>query len=169
MQNLGCVTEENIDYWGSDVSNWTSTPDVASCRSTCNSLGARYFAYIISNSKCWCKDSNAGRTQQNNRVSGETCLGEFKIYILNLLITTTSITTIATEEPRCTQLGTNWTCPDGRSVHNQNFKHYVFTSWWWKRMSNQILFQKLYCFPDTTVICGCLHFLFRYFISVLAA
>ena len=86
MQNLGCVTEENIDYWGNDVSRYTSIPDIASCRSTCNSLGAGYFSYIISTGICWCKDSDAGRRQFNNRMSGETCLGEFKLYILNLLI-----------------------------------------------------------------------------------
>ena len=81
------MTEENIDYYGNDVlSSWMSQPNVASCRTACNSLGAGYFGYQISAGKCWCKDSDAGRRQFNDRVSGETCLGEFKSYILNLLI-----------------------------------------------------------------------------------
>ena len=84
------MTEENIDYDGNDVlSTSMSQPNVASCRTACSSLGAGYFGYIISTGECWCKDSDAGRKQQNDRVSGETCLGEFKSYILHLLITTT--------------------------------------------------------------------------------
>ena len=76
---LGCVTEEEISYWGNDVSHMTK-PDVASCRSSCSSMGASYFTYIRDDTMCYCKDSNAGRRPLGGHVSGETsCTGEFRL------------------------------------------------------------------------------------------
>ena len=68
---IGCVIEENIDYFGNTVSRMIE-PDVDSCRSSCSSMGAPYFSYITNEMKCKCKDSNAGRRAKNGRVSGDT-------------------------------------------------------------------------------------------------
>ena len=74
--------EEDISYYENDLSEMTK-PDVASCRSSCSSMGAGYFTYTRVNKKCYCKDSNAGRQQMGGRVSGETsCRGEFRLQIV---------------------------------------------------------------------------------------
>ena len=71
--------EEDISYLGNDVSHMTK-PDVASCRSSCSSMGASYFTYIRDDTMCYCKDSNAGREAKGGRVSGATsCTGEFRL------------------------------------------------------------------------------------------
>ena len=83
---LGCLTENDISYYGNDVNNGTLNvqSDVASCRSSCKSMGADYFGFNYGiNQQCWCKNSNAGRMQKNGIVSGETsCPGEdsFVVY-----------------------------------------------------------------------------------------
>ena len=82
----GCLTENDISYTGNDVNDGTSNvqSDVASCRSSCKSMGANYFDFNYGgNKECWCKKSNAGRKQQVGVVSGETsCPGEdpFVVY-----------------------------------------------------------------------------------------
>ena len=84
----GCfkLTEYDIAYYGNDVNDGTSNvqSDVASCRSSCKSMGADYFDFNYGgNKECWCKNSNAGRKQQVGVVSGETsCPGEdsFVVY-----------------------------------------------------------------------------------------
>ena len=73
------MTEEDISYYENDLSEMTK-PDVASCRSSCSSMGAGYFTYKRVNKKCYCKDSNAGRGTGVGRVSGATsCPGEFRL------------------------------------------------------------------------------------------
>ena len=47
---LGCVTEEDIVYWGNDLSSMKQ-PDVASCRASCRSAGAGYFTYSLDNTR----------------------------------------------------------------------------------------------------------------------
>ena len=72
---IGCVIEENIDYFGNTVSRMTE-PDVDSCRSSCSLMGAPYFSYKpnakFDQNKCKCKDSDAGRRAKDGTVSGET-------------------------------------------------------------------------------------------------
>ena len=72
-----CLTEVDIDYGGHDVSD-SVQPDVESCRSTCRSKGEGYFTFKVGQGTQWCgcKNSNAGRRQLVNHVSGETCTGE---------------------------------------------------------------------------------------------
>ena len=71
---IGCVIEENIDYFKNSVSR-TTKPDVDSCRSSCSSMGAPYFSYN-DQMKCKCKSSNAGRRAMDGTVSGETSCGD---------------------------------------------------------------------------------------------
>ena len=66
--------EEDISYYGNDLSKMKK-PDVASCRSSCSSMGAGYFTYRgdifeQDSNMCYCKDSNAGRGAGVGRVSG---------------------------------------------------------------------------------------------------
>ena len=76
--------EEDISYYGNDLSKMKK-PDVASCRSSCSSMGAGYFTYRgdifeQDSNMCYCKDSNAGRGAGVGRVSGATsCPGEFRL------------------------------------------------------------------------------------------
>ena len=90
----GCLTENDISYYGNDVNNGTLNvqSDVASCRSSCKSMGADYFDFNYGgNKECWCKNSNAGRTQQVGVVSGETsCPGgdSFVVYKIQGCLTT---------------------------------------------------------------------------------
>ena len=71
---IGCVIEENIDYFKNSVSR-TTKPDVDSCRSSCSSMGTPYFSYN-DQMKCKCKSSNAGRRAMDGTVSGETSCGD---------------------------------------------------------------------------------------------
>ena len=75
-----CLTEQDIGYSQNDVNDGSSNiqPDVESCRASCRSIGAGYFTHLTQSNKfCWCKNSNAGRTQSVGKVSGETsCSGE---------------------------------------------------------------------------------------------
>ena len=74
----GCLTEHDIAYPGNDLNKGGENiqPDFESCRVSCRSImGALYFTYT-KDSKCWCKSSNAGRTEKAGKVSGETCSGE---------------------------------------------------------------------------------------------
>ena len=71
---IGCLIEENIDYFKNSVSR-TTKPDVDSCRSSCSSMGAPYFSYN-NQMKCKCKSSNAGRRAMDGTVSGETSCGD---------------------------------------------------------------------------------------------
>ena len=71
---IGCLIEENIDYFKNTMSR-TTKPDVDSCRSSCSSMGAPYFSYN-DQMKCKCKSSNAGRRAMDGTVSGETSCGD---------------------------------------------------------------------------------------------
>ena len=80
VKNAGCVIEEDIEYLGNDVSSMNQT-DVASCRSSCSSIGTGYFTYSIDESRCYCKHSDAGRKQTGGHVSGDTsCTGGFQSF-----------------------------------------------------------------------------------------
>ena len=72
-----CLTEKDVSYYGNDVNNGQENvqSDVESCRASCKAMGALYFDYNYDgNHRCYCKNSNAGRTEEAGVISGETCL-----------------------------------------------------------------------------------------------
>ena len=73
-----CLTEQDVNYRGNDLNGGdTVQPDVESCRSSCSSMGATYFTYRVTVNRCFCKNSNVGRTSTSGFISGDTsCLGE---------------------------------------------------------------------------------------------
>ena len=85
-----CLSEKDISYRGNDVNDGTANkqPTVESCRTSCASIGADYFDFVYGLGKwmeldrlegrigeCYCKNSNAGRSQLSGVTAGETCRG----------------------------------------------------------------------------------------------
>ena len=84
LDHSNCVTEQDKVYSGNDVNDGTTNiqPDVDSCRSSCHAIYAPYFSYHpMTNQRCWCKSTDAGRTTYAGAVAGGTaCAGKKNFY-----------------------------------------------------------------------------------------
>ena len=68
---LGSCFEQNTDFLGNDVGNWTATSDKNDCQKECQNYGScNYWTYNTIDGKCHMKSSDSGRKSLNGAISG---------------------------------------------------------------------------------------------------
>jgi len=73
----GCLKEYNTDFYGGDIANgFLTASDMQNCAETCRANAqCRYWTFQPSTNNCWMKDSKAGQTGTQDRISGNEACG----------------------------------------------------------------------------------------------